>query len=292
MTTGRRSTLASRALGISALLSSYSWWGLHRRPLASGLLPGSFPGGFLLLRLGRYDPCPAFLCCGDDSCQTCFADPAFGLRCFRLGWRWRFRLSPDSCPSALLGFFHAPSSGSGEFPALPGGPFRRGGGSGGATVEPGLEFGNFLVYTGLLRFVAFNLFRRERSALATIESPTEEHNSFICWSISSIWSPFPFVTAPSPSLPGPSRLPPRPSSHGPCAENARLWLTRLASWSTLFEFSAYVDRGVALAHASSRRTRPQGGVPARGSKPHNCARNRTGPVGAQSASEIETCTRR
>jgi hypothetical protein len=51
-----------------------------------------------------------------------------------------------------LGFFHPPSSASGELPALAGKRFRGGGRwSGGATIQHGSEFGDLNVDSGFLR---------------------------------------------------------------------------------------------------------------------------------------------
>ena len=71
--------------------------------------------------------------------------------CGYLGW---LRLASDSCPPTLLSFFHALSGGSGEFLALAGGRFRRGGWFGGATGQHGTEFGDLSVDLGLLRLEA------------------------------------------------------------------------------------------------------------------------------------------
>src|ERR1019366_10728758 len=130
---------------------------LRRRFLCYHLLHGSFlRSGLLCGDRFRFRRCrllcrPPFLQGGDDVCPTSITEFSFRLWRLLRGGHWRRRLSPDLCPSPLLGFFHALSGGSGEFLALPGGRFRRGGGFSGATGKHRTEFGNLSVDLGLLR---------------------------------------------------------------------------------------------------------------------------------------------
>src|ERR1039458_1804844 len=135
---------------------------LRRRFLCYHLLHGSFlRSGLLCGDRFRFRRCrllcrPPFLQGGDDVCPTSITEFSFRLWRFLRGGHWRRRLSPDLCPSPLLGFLHAPSSGSGEFLSLTCGSFRRGGGFCTATGEHGTEFANLIVNPALLRFKAFD----------------------------------------------------------------------------------------------------------------------------------------
>src|ERR1035438_4431702 len=114
------------------------------RLFGSPFLPGGLLGSV----------CPLLRPPAPQSILDCFSasrtEFSFGLRCYRLGWRCRFRFSLDLGPSPLLSFLHAPSSGSREFPALGCGHFRRGGGLTGATGQHGAKFGNLRVDIPLL----------------------------------------------------------------------------------------------------------------------------------------------
>src|ERR1017187_597505 len=97
---------------------------------------------------------PPFFRGGDDPCHTFFAETAFWLRCF--GWRSRLRLAPDLGPPCFLRHRHLSPGGSTESLALPGGRFRRGGSSGGATRQHPSEFGYLSVNPALLRLEPFD----------------------------------------------------------------------------------------------------------------------------------------
>ena len=120
------------------------------RPLFSwelflnGLRFGSFRSGFLQT--------PTLFRGGYDLCQTFLADLAFRFR--RFGRRW-LCFAFNLCPPCLLRQGHLSSCGCGKLLALAGGRCWCGGDFCGATEE-GFEFGDLLVYSHLLRFVAFN----------------------------------------------------------------------------------------------------------------------------------------
>src|ERR1039457_7433741 len=136
----------SRSSRRARLLGRLCCWCFYRRLFGSPFFPGVLLGAGRL-RLCSFGPLlrPPTL----YSILNCFSasrtEFSFGLRCYRRGCRRRFRLSLDAGPSPLLRLPHAATSGSGEFPALPGGRVRRGGGLSGATGQHGAKFGNLRV---------------------------------------------------------------------------------------------------------------------------------------------------
>ncbi|MGA9627543.1 MAG: hypothetical protein WBL65_04270 [Bryobacteraceae bacterium] len=122
--------------------------------VAGAVRTAALLSGFRLLRLGGSDPGPPLLGRGDDSCHTCFADPAFALGRFRRGWRrWFSRLFGNS-PSFALRFGNRFSTSGTHLAPLVLRRLRRGGGFGGGARQHGPKFRNPGVDAGLLEFVA------------------------------------------------------------------------------------------------------------------------------------------
>jgi hypothetical protein len=95
-----------------------------------------------LRRLNLPERRPTFLRGRDDSLHPLFTDAAFDLPHLLGGLLRRLRFALGLRPSPLLGFLHVPSSGSGEFLALPGCGCWRGSELGGATGQHGSDFSN------------------------------------------------------------------------------------------------------------------------------------------------------
>ena len=141
----------SRYSSPARLLGRLCRWCFYGRLFGGPFFPGGLRGA------GRLRLCSFGLLLRPPtpySILNCFSasrtEFSFGLRCYRRGWRCRFRFSPDAGPPPLLRFSHPATSGSREFPALPGGRVRRGGGLSGATGQHGTKFGNLRVDMPLL----------------------------------------------------------------------------------------------------------------------------------------------
>src|SRR5260370_3515594 len=95
------------------------------------------------------DRSPSFLRGIRDRFPASSTDLALRLCGVSRGWRWRLRFALQLRPSRFLSKGHPSSCGGGNL-TLPGGRFRRGGRSSGATVQDGPEFCDLYVDVPLL----------------------------------------------------------------------------------------------------------------------------------------------